>query len=83
MDKIDSGKLREELIAWRTSRGLSQESASAMFGVTAPAYRHWEAGRRNVPGAAARLLRIYAMLDIMAPNVLEGILGSATGHKGG
>ena len=83
MDKIDNGKLREELIAWRTSRGLSQEAASAMFGVTAPAYRHWEAGRRNVPGTVARLLRIYAMLDIMAPNVLEGVLDSAMGRKAG
>ena len=61
--------MTEELIAWRTRTGLTQEGAASLFGVNQPAVAKWEAGK--VP--ALRALTVHGVtgipLHVLRPDI--------------
>lgn len=59
-----TASLRECLLAARERRGLSQEAAAAIVGVSRPLWAAWETGRKPIPQKRAEALARWASEDI-------------------
>lgn len=71
--------MNEQLTTWRASLELSVNGMSAYLGVPVNTYTKWEKGERQPPAAARKLFDVLRLVQVLAPQVHEQLINTATG----
>lgn len=74
----EAGRIRvrpEELQAALDELGITQREAAEALGVSLRTVQSWVAGKHEIPGPAARLVRLWVQREDLRPSTPDGMRG--------
>lgn len=63
-----------DLQAFMTRRALDQDNLAGLMAVPVNTIKKWTSGVRNPNASAVRLLEVFVILEVMAPDFLDALL---------